>query len=904
MPMDTLVPEIVFCTRRRLSSQRRWKYSALVLLLLMTAPISAAPTPSDTLLTIKLQVESAPEHFALVPEKRVVRPTLGLALSGGGIRCVAQAGVLKALADNKIAIDYISGTSAGSIIGGLYASGYSPEEIWSIIKSLDFGNFLNDAPSRSSQFLAEKQKQSRAIIQLRLAKGKFYLPEAVTPGQKLTDTLTDLVLNAPLHDSNFSRLRVPLKIIATDLLTGQKVVLQNGNLIEAMRASVAVPLLLLPVEYDRYLLVDGGLRDNLPVEETRAFGADIVLAVDCTANLRSREDMRAPWELADQVTTIMQQAHNRDQLEKADLVLDFKDFSATSTRGENIEQMYEEGRARAEKIIPRLQALLAEKMTLLDLPPDRSYRVQKIAFLGSPRLDFSELVEASTGRSYTAADIHANLATLYDTGYYKEVAAKIIVVGQDTTLIYGLSPYPQLSHVIFHGNTIIPDSLLIKPFAAMLGRAVNRHQGRAALREVIQSYRKKGYSLADVNGLIFNEETGIANLYINEGRIGRVHFEGFATTKRYVLEREFTLKNGDLFQRQLAQTAVNNLFGTGLFDAVTLLPQASLDGWEIIVRLVEKKYTVLRWGSRYDRERNGRAFMEVAHENIFGTSNDITWHGQYGDRDQKLAVQFNANRLFKTYITSQVTVKQDYARRFQYESFIGVGEYERRTSGAHISLGTQIARLGILSGFMRLEKTRIRGLSGRGFDPGDLIVNTIGITTVVDTRDRVPFPTRGKFHTFFYEISSGRFLGADISYFKVQNQLSTYWTWHNRSTFSPRLIWGTSDLTTPFSEQFKIGGEESFYGLRDDEWQGRNMLLGSLEYRYSLPWTKYLSLFLSARFDFGAVWKNSIEVKSSDFISGRGAALTLKTPVGPLSMAFGRGSTGNKRFYFSAGYNF
>ncbi len=874
-------------------------------LLLILLPAAATTAWPQRLLTIPLPREPVQAPFALVPEERVAGPSVGLALSGGGLRGIAHVGVLQILSENNIPIDYISATSIGSIIGGLYASGYSPEELWEIIEKLDLGDLLNDSPSRASQFLAEKQKQSRSILQLRLANWRFYLPEAVTPGQKLTNILTDLYLNAPLHESDFSRLRVPLKIQTTDLLTGNKIVLQQGNLIEAMRASIAVPLLLLPVEYNNSLLVDGGLLDNLPVEETRAMGADIVIAIDCTANLRTREEMELPWQLMDQVTTIMQQGHNLEQLEKADLILSFKNFPVATTQHEVVRQLYESARLQTAAIIPQLKSLLekrrAEERSALNSP---SFRVSRVSFPGSSQIGFTDLIDARSSRTYTPADIQANLATLYATGFFEQVEAHIDADGGDTTLVYDCTPYPELKEIDLQGNSVLPDSVLLSPFAPLVGHPLNRHQAREALQRIIQLYRSEGYSLASLRSLHFDRERGIAHITIDEGRIARVHFEGQEITRLSVLNRDFSLRSGDLFQRRQAQHAVNNLYGTGLFNSVTLLPQAGPEGWELIVRLREKKYTILRLGSRYDLERNGRAFLEVAHENTFGSGNDIILHGQYGDRDHKLFLQYNADRLADSYLSFQATIRQEYAKRFYYKNFIGVGEYERRANGAHLSLGMQIARLGMLSGFIRLEKMNIHRLSGSIIDAGEMDLNTVGLSSVVDTRDQIPFPTRGKYHIFTYEVSSGKVLGADISFFKVQNQLTTYWTFRNRNTLSPRLIWGTSDLTTPFSEHYRIGGEDSFYGLREEEWSGRNIILGSLEYRYCLPWKSYLTFYLSARFDFGAVWENSVEVKGSDFISGRGGALSLKTPLGPFSVAYGRVSNGQDRFYFSAGYNF
>ncbi len=882
-----------------------WHWCGLLYFLLSLASVvhPSAPVHPVVLAEFQLDLEERNEPFSLIPEKQIRRPKLGLALSGGGVRGIAMVGALKALEENRVPIDYITGTSIGAIIGGLYASGYSPDEIWSSIQKLNINELLKDTPSRATLFLAEKQKRSRAFLQARIEDFKFSLPEGVTPGQTLTEKLTDLLLDAPLHSHDFSRLRVPLKIIATDLLSGQKIVLEKGHLIEAMRGSIAIPLLLFPVEYDGYLLVDGGLKDNIPVDETRAFGADIVFAINCTANLRDRENMRAPWEMADQVTTIMQQDHNFRQLQRADLSISFSDFSATSTRIDEIQTLYEEGRKRTHAIIPALRKKSQEFQQIKFASTPR-YTISKIMSQPATEIALENIINLSTPQILCEHDIQEQMSILWDTGYFKDVRASVQIIDRDTTLVYTLTPNPRLTGVLFYGNTVLPDSFLVKPFSPLLGQLINRHISKIAFQNIIKTYRDFGYSLAEIHRAVYNEQTGNAHIYINEGVITSVRFEGQQRTKQFVLDREFTLKKGSLFRRDIATTAINNLFGTGLFDAVTLLPQPGENGWDISVRLKEKKHMVTRFGAHFSDERRGKAFIEIADENLFGTANDLTLHGQYGQRDHKIALQLNANRIFKTYLTSQFTLKQEVNKIFYYENFAGLGEYERRTSGLNMNLGTQIARLGTLSGQMRLEKIHIQSISGSGYDPGDLLINTLGLHSVIDTRDRVPFPTRGKFHTFSYEVSSGKFLGADISYFKVQNQLTAFYPWMRRSTISPRLYWGTSDLTTPFSEQYRIGGINTFYGLRDGEWQGRNLILGSLEYMYNIPWKSYLQFYLSVRVDFGSVWKNSVEVKAEDFISGKGAALALSTPLGPISFAYGRASNGNDRIYFNAGFDF
>lgn len=851
--------------------------------------------------TLEFDGLKSPRH-CLISHPKLARPKIGLVLSGGGLRGLAQIGILKVLEENNIPLDYIVGTSIGSVIGGLYASGYSPDEIWQITRSIKWAELLNDAPQRSAQFLGEKQKRNRAILQFRLQGLHFYLPESFTPGQSLMDILTNLTLNAPYHSLEFDHLRVPLRIITTDILSGKKVVLKNGDLAEAMRASIAIPLLFSPIEKDSAWLADGGLTDNIPVEEAKALGADFVLVANTTSLLRSKDDLQAPWEVADQVTTIMQQRRNQEQLALADLVIGFEDVSFSSTDAAQLDWLFEEGQKRALDKIERIQSLTSA----VAAPPDHpvSYWIDRVLINASKDVDFSKLIDTWASRRVSELEIMSSLKRAYSIGSLCAVQAEIISDNSDTLLTYNLTPNPPLNSISFKGNTLFADSLLQAFFSPMLGKSINCKEAETAIENIIKLYRSSGYSLAEIAGVRYSEMNRSAEIELSEGNIASITFKGNERTRNFVIERDFGLKKGGHFQFDNASQAVKNVFGTGLFSSVFLTTVPGPEGWHIILDLHEKPSTVLRLGARYDQERKARSFIEASDENVFGSGNDITLHTQYGIRDAAAILDIRADRIFKTYLTSQMSLHLQNSKYFYYSMLKGLGEYERRANGAVFRLGQQIARFGTVSAVMRIEKINIRSISGSGYDPGSLKVRTLGFNSEVDTRDQVPFPRSGKFYKFFYEVSSGNFLAADISYFKVQSQLATYLTFLSRNTFCPRLIWGTSDMTTPFSEQFRIGGEQSFYGLREGELQGRHMMLFNFEYRYFLPAKWPFDFYLSLRYDFGAVWQTVVDVKPEDFINGKGISLAFKSPLGPVSFSYGASVNGRRRFYLSAGYDF
>ena len=222
------------------------------------------------------------------------RPKIGLALSGGGARGGAHVGVLEALEEMKIPIDYIAGTSMGSIVGGFYAAGYSADEIRQLMMEVDWEAAFTDRPARRNQTMRKKELDAEFLVPFRIGfnKGSIQLPLGVIEGQHLDQIFHRILL--PVQEiRDFDQLQIPFRAVATDLVTGQEVVLSAGSLPDALRASMSVPGVFAPVKLDGRLLVDGGMANNLPVSVVREMGADIVIAVDISSPLLKEEQLKS-----------------------------------------------------------------------------------------------------------------------------------------------------------------------------------------------------------------------------------------------------------------------------------------------------------------------------------------------------------------------------------------------------------------------------------------------------------------------------------------------------------------------------------------------------------------------------------------------------------------------------------
>ncbi|MGH8016592.1 MAG: patatin-like phospholipase family protein, partial [Candidatus Zixiibacteriota bacterium] len=204
------------------------------------------------------------------PNSPVVKNEIVMALSGGGARGLASIGIIKAFEEKNIAIAAITGTSMGGVIAGLYACGYTPDELSSIVSDLDFSSFFVDAPGRQTMFLTRRQDFERHLLSIRFDKYKPVIPQGWTGGQKITAVLNRMTTKANYRcGGDFNKLKIPFKTVATDVISGNEVILDSGSISEAMRASMAFPLALTAVETNGYVLMDGGMVTPIPVTIAR-----------------------------------------------------------------------------------------------------------------------------------------------------------------------------------------------------------------------------------------------------------------------------------------------------------------------------------------------------------------------------------------------------------------------------------------------------------------------------------------------------------------------------------------------------------------------------------------------------------------------------------------------------------
>ena len=258
-------------------------------------------------------------------------PKIGLVLSGGGAKGLAHIGVLKVIDSLGIKIDYVAGTSMGAIIGALYASGYTGNQLDSIFREVDFNRLINDDLPRASKAFYERTNSEKYAVTLPFENFKIDLPSALSRGQNTYGLLSRLTLHVN-GISDFDKLPIPFFCIATNIETGKAVVLDKGNLAQAVMASGALPSLFQPVLINGEVLVDGGVVNNYPIDELREKGMDVIIGVDVQDGLAKREELASALDVLAQINNFRTINDMKLKVKKTDIYIkpDIKEYSVVS----------------------------------------------------------------------------------------------------------------------------------------------------------------------------------------------------------------------------------------------------------------------------------------------------------------------------------------------------------------------------------------------------------------------------------------------------------------------------------------------------------------------------------------------------------------------------------------------
>jgi len=370
----------------------------------------------------------------LTAQEIAPRPKLGLALSGGGAKGLAHLGVIKVMEEAGLKPDYITGVSMGSIVGGLYALGYSPDSIATMFRTYNWDAALSDRIPENKIIFLEKRHYFNSLISLPITRSAIKIPAGLINGQLIESGFNHYFWPAA-HISDFSELPVPFLCLATDVLTSKKVIFRSGYLPDAIRASIAIPSIFTPVKTDTAVLVDGGVLRNFAVTELREMGAEIVIGSYVSFRGATEKDLESVQGILKQIGFLTSLADYETQKQLTDIMIepDLKGYSTMSygsvdsimARGYREALRYKD---RFIRLADSLNAMgLREKVT--PLPDVMYYQFDTISVVGNNIVSDEQIkgVLDIVPQQPVDRDLVADrIELLYGKGWFEKVKYRII----------------------------------------------------------------------------------------------------------------------------------------------------------------------------------------------------------------------------------------------------------------------------------------------------------------------------------------------------------------------------------------------------------------------------------------------------------------------------------------------
>jgi len=364
--------------------------------------------------------------LSLSAQQEQERPKVGLVLSGGGAKGLAHIGALKMIEESGVKIDYIAGTSMGAIIGGLYAAGYNAKQLDSIFNKTNFTKLIRDDLPREAKTFYEREESEKYAFSFPFDDFNLTLPTGISKGQNIYNLLAQLTQHVKTDD--FSELKIPFFCVATNIETGQEVILDQGNLAQSISASGAIPTLFRPVEIDGQLLTDGGVVNNYPIEKLKLKKMDYIIGVDVQDSLFPREKLKSGLDIMTQVNNFRTIKAMKTKRKQTDVYIrpDIRNFTVLSfDEGETI---INNGLIAAIEKYPELEKLAQlQNRTTIKKKPIKiidSVYIDGIEILGNktfPRNYIRGKLKIESNQKIAYDDLNNGLNNLSATGNFNRV---------------------------------------------------------------------------------------------------------------------------------------------------------------------------------------------------------------------------------------------------------------------------------------------------------------------------------------------------------------------------------------------------------------------------------------------------------------------------------------------------
>ena len=519
----------------------------------------------------------------------------------------------------------------------------------------------------------------------------------------------------------------------------------------------------------------------------------------------------------------------------------------------------------------------------------------------------------NVGDPFDSAAAIRDRQALINTGYFYEAYQTFESIPEGVVITFHVMENPILNDVVFTGNTLYTKQELDDLLTIKRGEILNSNTLHDSIAKIQEDYRNEGFVLMKVTDMNMSPE-GVLTLKINEGTLEGYAVKGNKKTKDVVILREMRQEVGTPFNAKLARRSMQRVYNLGFFEDVNINMKSGVEPNAVIMEVVvkERRTGTFGVGAGYSTSDGIIGMVSLSDTNFRGRGDLISIvYEKSGDETDAHGYNFTYRHPWMDSRETAFRI-QLYNRTYAYNDYDTHGdfkeEYMRRYTGGEITFSRPVSEYSTNYITLRNRKDKyVRHVSSgnagdrSGSDYAEWRKNNFGLTRAIvlehitDTRDNIYAPTDGNKVNIALEVGA---FGGDFDYQKLSLDHQNY-----RKAGDHDQVWairgmigyGRGDMTE--FNQFRIGGQGSLRGYRDDQFRGNRMILGSIEYRFPLYKRVQGALFT----DFGSAWNGGFRPR--DFKASIGLGVALNTPMGPLRLDYGRGSQGG-RFHFSVGTSF
>lgn len=516
-----------------------------------------------------------------------------------------------------------------------------------------------------------------------------------------------------------------------------------------------------------------------------------------------------------------------------------------------------------------------------------------------------------TGDMFTASGLLKDRDAIYNTGYFYDLFPTFEEVPEGVVITYHVLENPILSGVEIKGNTVESDEVLYGFVTMKTGEIINSRTLQENVQAIQDQYRKDGYILAKITDMNINS-AGKLILKVNEGTLEGYKVKGNTKTKDYVILREMRQKPGEPFNSKQARRSMQRVYNLGFFEDVNIKMNPGVEPNAVVMELdvKEKQTGSFGIGAGYSTADGVIGMVSIGDTNFRGTGDavSLTYQASGGDTDAH-GYTFSYRRPWLDAKETAGTFRV-YNRTYEYNDYNTDGDriesYMRKYSGGEITLSRPVSEYSTNyltlrnrndSYIRHTEDGTVKDRKGTDWEKENFgTTRSITLEHVTDTRDNIYNPTEGGRISLSGEVGG---FGGDFNFQKVTVEEQHYKKVGRSQVFALRGQYGMGFGHISEFNQYKLGGQSSLRGYRDDQFRGNRMLLTTLEYRFPLVTKVQGALFT----DWGAAWEDGFLPSSGTFRGSFGLGLGLNTPLGPLRLDYGYGRDGG-RVHFTVGSSF